>query len=162
MCEKTIKSNRDNRDESNDIPHIVSQLNNDLYAIPVKRKNQKSLDEIDHHEINDDTVLPAGWEKHEGRVFEIIDLQSLCCFVLDNDGPYYWHIKSGTIQREIPLISNTEKSNKVENKSSFKETTESLISKFENCTTSVTRSSTSSALDLDCDDRKRKEELALK
>jgi hypothetical protein len=29
----------------------------------------------------------------------------------DNDGPYYWHIKSGTIQREppeIPLNSKTE------------------------------------------------------
>lgn len=29
--------------------------------------------------------LPFGWEKHE-----------------DNDGPYFWHIKSGTIQREPP------------------------------------------------------------
>ncbi|EFX77134.1 hypothetical protein DAPPUDRAFT_198588 [Daphnia pulex] len=29
--------------------------------------------------------LPPGWEKHE-----------------DDDGPYYWHIKSGTIQREPP------------------------------------------------------------
>lgn len=24
---------------------------------------------------------------------------------LDNNGPYYWHIKSGTIQREPPLWS---------------------------------------------------------
>lgn len=30
-------------------------------------------------------VLPAGWERCE-----------------DEDGPYYWHIKSGTIQREPP------------------------------------------------------------
>lgn len=27
----------------------------------------------------------------------------------DNDGPYYWHIKSGTIQREAPLVPCTEK-----------------------------------------------------
>ncbi|XP_069128888.1 amyloid beta precursor protein binding family B member 2-like [Argopecten irradians] len=33
----------------------------------------------------DTTVLPAGWEKCE-----------------DEDGPYYWHVKSGTIQREPP------------------------------------------------------------
>lgn len=28
--------------------------------------------------------------------------------ITDNDGPYYWHIKSGTIQREAPLIPCTE------------------------------------------------------
>jgi amyloid beta (A4) precursor protein-binding family B protein 2 (Fe65-like) len=48
--------------------------------------------------------LPPGWEKHEG-------ILSYYCFVLtfsniyfisDDDGPYYWHIKSGTIQREPP------------------------------------------------------------
>ena len=25
-----------------------------------------------------------------------------CLFMSDDDGPYYWHIKSGTIQREPP------------------------------------------------------------
>jgi amyloid beta (A4) precursor protein-binding family B protein 2 (Fe65-like) len=30
-------------------------------------------------------LLPPGWERHE-----------------DTNGPYYWHIKSGTIQRELP------------------------------------------------------------
>ena len=30
--------------------------------------------------------LPPGWEKHE-----------------DDDGPYFWHVKSGTIQREPPV-----------------------------------------------------------
>jgi amyloid beta (A4) precursor protein-binding family B protein 2 (Fe65-like) len=29
--------------------------------------------------------LPPGWEKHE-----------------DGEGAYYWHVKSGTIQRERP------------------------------------------------------------
>ena len=32
--------------------------------------------------------LPLGWERHE-----------------DSSGAYYWHIKSGTIQREIPKPS---------------------------------------------------------
>lgn len=45
----------------------------DLYAVPVKRRQRKG-DE-----------LPPGWEKHE-----------------DGDGFYYWHISSGTIQREPP------------------------------------------------------------
>lgn len=26
----------------------------------------------------------------------------LWCIFADNDGPYYWHIKSGTIQRDPP------------------------------------------------------------
>ena len=30
--------------------------------------------------------LPSGWEAHE-----------------DEDGAYYWHIKSGTIQRDFPV-----------------------------------------------------------
>ncbi|OQV24353.1 Protein Fe65-like protein [Hypsibius exemplaris] len=43
-----------------------------------------------------DENLPFGWEKHE-----------------DDDGPYYWHIKSGTIQRHPPpevLTSDSEQS----------------------------------------------------
>ncbi|GFO10645.1 amyloid beta a4 precursor protein-binding family b member 2-like [Plakobranchus ocellatus] len=36
-------------------------------------------------EEKDKEVLPAGWQKHE-----------------DEDGPYYWHVKSGTIQRDPP------------------------------------------------------------
>jgi len=48
---------------------------------------------------------------------------------------------------------------KSDSKQGFKES--DFISSFESNMT-VTRSSTSSALDLDADDRKRKEELALK
>lgn len=83
-------------------------------------------------------------------------------FVADNDGPYYWHIKSGTIQREVPVMPCNDKLDKLDTKCNFKDT-DSLISKLENSMiTSVTRSSTSSALDLEGDDRKRKEELAFK
>lgn len=80
-------------------------------------------------------------------------------FHVDNDGPYYWHIKSGTIQREIPIIATEDKPEKSDVRG-FKET-DVLMSPFEN-NSSVTRSSTSSALDLDADDRKRKEDISLK
>lgn len=59
---------KDNRQE--EVPHIAGQINNDLYAIPVKRRPQKSPDEIDSaspdKERSDDSDLPPGWEKHEG------------------------------------------------------------------------------------------------
>ena len=65
---------RDNREEDEDdmtIPHIAGQLNNDLYAIPVKRRQQKSLDDIEtispDKERSDESDLPPGWEKHEGN-----------------------------------------------------------------------------------------------
>lgn len=92
------------------IKHVAGNLNaDDLYALPNKRniRNKStekhdskvyevtsddeekddcdnSNDSIEDKDANKD--LPFGWEKHE-----------------DNDGPYYWHIKSGTIQREPPL-----------------------------------------------------------
>ncbi|PVD34945.1 hypothetical protein C0Q70_06226 [Pomacea canaliculata] len=42
--------------------------------VDAERRNVKNAD-----------ALPPGWQKHE-----------------DEDGPYYWHIKSGTIQRDPP------------------------------------------------------------
>lgn len=60
-------------------------------------------EEKDENDFNDETtsaespqsndessneVLPPGWEKHQ-----------------DNNGPYYWHVKSGTIQRDVPQHS---------------------------------------------------------
>jgi len=38
-----------------DIQHIQGDLNNDLYAVPMKNNSHECTDE-----------LPAGWEKHEG------------------------------------------------------------------------------------------------
>ena len=49
--------------------------------------------------------LPPGWEKHEGTFsfsFCAITFSNNFLFCSDDDGPYYWHIKSGTIQREPP------------------------------------------------------------
>ncbi|KAK7601089.1 hypothetical protein V9T40_008530 [Parthenolecanium corni] len=42
--------------------------------------------------------LPFGWEKHE-----------------DSDGPYYWHIKSGIIQRDPPRMVNDETNESLKN-----------------------------------------------
>lgn len=38
-----------------DIQHIQGDLNNDLYAVPMKNNSHECTDE-----------LPVGWEKHEG------------------------------------------------------------------------------------------------
>ncbi|CAL1263612.1 unnamed protein product [Larinioides sclopetarius] len=38
------------------------------------------------NESSDTDCLPSGWERHE-----------------DDSGPYYWHISSGTIQRDPPI-----------------------------------------------------------
>ncbi|GBM98859.1 hypothetical protein AVEN_138511-1 [Araneus ventricosus] len=38
------------------------------------------------NESSDSDCLPSGWERHE-----------------DDSGPYYWHISSGTIQRDPPI-----------------------------------------------------------
>ncbi|XP_055592063.1 protein Fe65 homolog isoform X2 [Uranotaenia lowii] len=95
--------------QEEDIKHIAGTLNaDDLYALPNKKKQE--VDEVPPEEDDDDGQedekgkqdeqediegiedkdktkdLPPGWEKHE-----------------DNSGPYYWHIKSGTIQREPPV-----------------------------------------------------------
>lgn len=81
----------------------------------------------------------------------------------DNDGPYYWHIKSGTIQREVPVLPNAEKLDKSETRNSYSKETDCLVAKFDTgIINTVTRSNTSSALDLEFEDRKRKDDLALK
>ncbi|XP_060532053.1 protein Fe65 homolog isoform X2 [Cylas formicarius] len=144
LCENMAKENGDL------VPHIMGNLTNDLYAVPVKRSNKKSNSSPEKcnkisslspdHDWDNQSDLPPGWEKHE-----------------DNDGPYYWHIKSGTIQRELPLFDlDKEKS---DTKLGFKES--DLISSFETAMT-VTRSNTSSALDLETDDRKRRDDMAFK
>lgn len=64
------KNNADNQDT---ISHIPGHLNNDLYAIPMKKKHQKCPEEIEIYSpdkecsSSDDSDLPPGWEKHEGN-----------------------------------------------------------------------------------------------
>ncbi|KAB7507204.1 Protein Fe65-like protein, partial [Armadillidium nasatum] len=102
----------------------------DLYAIPVKRvpSDTAQTNDVDSEEKKDppsDDALPSGWEKHE-----------------DNDGPYYWHIKSGTITR-TPPNSNTQVQPhaplRVERRSKDDQMSVALSG-------TVTRSNTSSAL----------------
>ncbi|KAH8025642.1 hypothetical protein HPB51_010726 [Rhipicephalus microplus] len=49
-----------------------------------ERLSEKEVDEAEQQ------GLPEGWERH-----------------LDDDGPYYWHIRTGTIQRERPREGTT-------------------------------------------------------
>nr|CAD7202879.1 unnamed protein product [Timema douglasi] len=132
-----------------EVPHVAGQLNNDLYAVPVKRRSQPPAVVADLTAQSPDTDtesgLPSGWEKHE-----------------DNDGPYYWHIKSGTIQREPPALPAP---GKTESRRLLVKEAESALTNYQSGVIgSVTRSSTSSALE-ELDGKKkedRKEELALK
>ncbi|XP_063708541.1 amyloid beta precursor protein binding family B member 1-like isoform X2 [Culicoides brevitarsis] len=183
------------KDKINEIRHIKGDMNeNDLYALPNKKREeieeleaeeeravmcceddeeekgkQEDIECIEDKDANKD--LPPGWEKHE-----------------DNEGPYYWHIKSGTIQREPPtwpkeqtkelrtpvlpppnINQYYQHQTSREIKSSFSSTLSSiygnrdvLSGKDSQClSSSVTRSNTSFALDQD-DERRRKEEMAYK
>lgn len=81
------------------VSHVRGPVNDDLYAVVGKKANKHPAtpdtpdsvyEEVEvPAEKSDDSakpeVLPPGWQKHE-----------------DEDGPYYWHIKSGTIQRDPP------------------------------------------------------------
>ncbi|KAL3266605.1 hypothetical protein HHI36_010769 [Cryptolaemus montrouzieri] len=130
----------DNQEGEIKIEHITGNLNNDLYAIPVKRRHKKPqlIEHEKEEKESDDIDLPPGWEKHE-----------------DHDGPYYWHIKSGTIQRELPALVKDDLDKA--NINNFSQCADDFISSYENTICSVTRSSTSSALDTDLEERKLKE-----
>lgn len=172
-----------NNSDNKEIKHISGNLKaEDLYALPNKKnkcqiqpdeeegdeENKKEngkkedVENIEDKDRNND--LPPGWEKHE-----------------DNDGPYYWHIKSGTIQREPPvwpkdqprelktpvvstnqqqfLSSLSEAGKNQNNLNNFYDFKDDAGNKFQSL--SVTRSNTSSALDQE-DDRRRREDLAYK
>lgn len=49
------------------IPHIQGQLNDDLYAVPVKRASPSPA--VD---TPDKDRLPPGWEKHEGIYIHLV------------------------------------------------------------------------------------------
>ncbi|XP_058796872.1 protein Fe65 homolog [Phymastichus coffea] len=140
--------------EMGGVPHVEG-VNNELYAnVPVKRRQPKDkqlklqnhLDKPNKDNSIDsedkDENLPPGWEKHE-----------------DKDGPYYWHIKTGTIQREPPEARFL----KIESRRSFVKDNDSInnFNSLGGLVNTVTRSNTSYALDQELES-KRKEELALK
>jgi len=51
----SLNKQKDTSNINLDIQHIQGDLNNDLYAVPMKNSSHECTDE-----------LPAGWEKHEG------------------------------------------------------------------------------------------------
>lgn len=65
-CEK-----RAMKEEQNGIQHMVGNITNDLYALPIKKCMRKTHDQIDtlspEKEWDNRNELPPGWEKHEGK-----------------------------------------------------------------------------------------------
>lgn len=53
----SLNKQKDTSNINKEIQHIQGDLNNDLYAVPMKNNAHECT-------TND---LPAGWEKHEGR-----------------------------------------------------------------------------------------------
>lgn len=51
----SLNKQKDLSNINKEIQHIQGDLNNDLYAVPMKSNSHAYSDE-----------LPAGWEKHEG------------------------------------------------------------------------------------------------
>lgn len=51
----SLNKQKDTSNINLDIQHIQGDLNNDLYAVPMKNSSQECTNE-----------LPPGWEKHEG------------------------------------------------------------------------------------------------
>ncbi|KAI9564237.1 hypothetical protein GHT06_007975 [Daphnia sinensis] len=89
-------------------------------------------------ERNEDQ-LPPGWEKHE-----------------DDDGPYYWHIKSGTIQREPPENKDSSSQPAMNFQRQIVREAEAISASF---TPVVPRSTTSFTLS-DLDSIRSKEDMA--
>nr|CAH0105759.1 unnamed protein product [Daphnia galeata] len=85
--------------------------------------------------------LPPGWEKHE-----------------DDDGPYYWHIKSGTIQREPPENKDSSSQPAMNFQRQVVREAEAISASF---TPVVPRSTTSFTLS-DLDSIRSKEDMAFK
>jgi len=106
MAEKTAKLHRllgDNDKQRFEVESPESEKLTDS----VSEKEEKDIDEAEDiikDELDYTTVkrrhkkeeLPPGWEKHE-----------------DGEGYYYWHISSGTIQRQPPALDNQEQTNQI-------------------------------------------------
>lgn len=63
--------NRTLQADHNGIQHIVGNITNDLYALPMKKCLEIAHDQIDkissEKDWNSQNKLPPGWEKHEGQ-----------------------------------------------------------------------------------------------
>ncbi|XP_054721218.1 protein Fe65 homolog [Uloborus diversus] len=84
-------------EDSCSVPHKTCILSHEekpssLLNIPVRFNGSSNSEKVSFSESDDNDFLPTGWEKHE-----------------DDSGPYYWHISSGTIQREPPVSMDCNK-----------------------------------------------------
>ncbi|KAJ8938632.1 hypothetical protein NQ318_015931 [Aromia moschata] len=154
ICEKKIIT----KDNDNGILHIVGDVTNDLYAVPMKKSNHKSSEHITkttspEKEWDTQNELPPGWEKHEGKA-----TYTLITYMYIMMAPIIGISKVEQYKEKFQFWK-MKKIEKSDSKCAIKET--DLIPTFDS-SISVTRSSTSSALDLDSEDRKRKEEIVLK
>ncbi|XP_056011870.1 protein Fe65 homolog isoform X2 [Ostrea edulis] len=71
---------------SDDGSHVHGPINDDIYSVVNKSSEPENSEETTPTgDAPEEEGLPPGWEKCE-----------------DEEGAYYWHIKSGTIQREPP------------------------------------------------------------
>ncbi|KAK3891979.1 hypothetical protein Pcinc_004147, partial [Petrolisthes cinctipes] len=149
-------SSHPGRQSPTHIPHMTPAHTQDLYALPVKRRSGSQHSTPTHqpspthtHDLDDDgeektdppieDTLPPGWEKHE-----------------DNDGPYYWHIKSGTITRNPPQASTAANPSATASPANTAPLRAERRNKDpEQTSGSVTRSNTSSALSELSDSRPR-------
>ncbi|KAG7165513.1 Fe65-like [Homarus americanus] len=115
-------SSHQGRQSPTHIPHMTA--GHTQHSTPTHQPTQNNHEEEKTDPPIEDT-LPPGWEKHE-----------------DNDGPYYWHIKSGTITRTPPEPSDalTSAPLRAERRNKDPDQTSGSVAG------TVTRSNTSSAL----------------
>lgn len=59
--------------EIDGVPHIQGHLNEDLYAVPVKRTTSP----CPATDTPDKDQLPPGWEKHEGKICNFFKTESV-------------------------------------------------------------------------------------
>ncbi|XP_064610225.1 protein Fe65 homolog isoform X6 [Liolophura sinensis] len=116
----------DARSDDSGPAHIRAPSSDDLYAVVSKPKKKPEEDRTptetpcqDSAPHEEAEALPPGWEKHQ-----------------DEQGAYFWHIKSGTIQREPPQPTS--------GASHPKDTKRSISSNSDESTLSVTSSPPSS------------------
>lgn len=78
ICEKNFSTcdKRALNEDQNGIQHIVGNITNDLYALPMKKCLKKIHNQADKLSIEKEwdmqNELPPGWEKHEGNILDII------------------------------------------------------------------------------------------
>lgn len=97
LADLKMKENLEDFIESSKLKK-AAEIESDKLVESVTEKGEKSDGDEDTKEDkkevkkrkNKKRYLPEGWEQHQ-----------------DEQGPYYWHIKSGTIQREPPIEQAT-------------------------------------------------------